>query len=84
MILNSKEEMNMMFNRKKKKQETLNYNAEEFSPAVKSSICTGEKVAGFVEKKTGKFEDIMLIKTEEDLQEFKRMYDIKEEFQKIW
>lgn len=73
-----------MFGIRKKKQETLSYNTEEFSPAVKSSICTGEKVAGFVEKKTGKFEDVMLIRTEEDMQEFKRIYNIKGEIQKIW
>lgn len=73
-----------MFGFGKKRQETLSYNPEEFSPAVKASICTGEKVAGFVNKATGKFEDIMLIRSEEDLQEFKRRYGIKEKLTKIW
>lgn len=72
-----------MFGRKKK-QEIRNYDSEKQQPAVKASICTGEKVAGFIEKETGKFEDIMLIRSEEDLREFIRMYDIKEEIQKIW
>lgn len=73
-----------MFGFGKKKQETRNYDSSEFTPAVKASICTGEKVAGFVNKATGKFEDIMLICSEEDLQEFKRLYNIKEELTKIW
>lgn len=72
-----------MFKRRKKR-EVLNYNIEKFSPAIKASICTGEKVAGFVDKKTGGFEEVMLIRTEEDLEEFKRLYNIEEELIKIW
>lgn len=72
-----------MFKRRKKR-EALGYNKEEFSPAIKSSICTGEKVAGFVEKRTGKFEDVMLIRTEEDIEEFKQLYNIEEEIIKVW
>lgn len=73
-----------MFGFGKKKQEIVHYDPEEFTPAVKASICTGEKVAGFLNKTTGKFEDIMLIRSEEDIQEFKRLYSIKEELTKIW
>ena len=58
-----------MFN-KKKKRETITYNAELEQPAVKTSICTGEKVAGFIDIDTGKLHDYMLIKGSQDLVEF--------------
>lgn len=73
-----------MFGRGKKKEESGNYDPEKTYPAVKASICTGEKVAGFVDRKTGKFEDVMLLRTESDLCEFKKHYNIKEEIVKIW
>lgn len=45
-------------------------------PVIRSSICTGEKVAGFKDLKTGKFEDIMLIRNDQDLDEFLSLYGI--------
>lgn len=69
---------------RKKKQKSLKFDTEKFQPALKASICTGEKVAGFIERETGKFEDVMLVCTEEDLQEFRETYDIKEELKKIY
>ena len=66
----------MMFGKKKPAQ--LSYDKENETPAVKSSICTGEKTAGFIDNKTGKYHDVMLIKSEADLAEFKRLYDIDE------
>ena len=44
--------------------------AEE--PAIRCSICTGEQVAGFRSKSTGHFREIMLIRSPDDLEEFKR------------
>ncbi|MDO4308326.1 MAG: aspartate dehydrogenase [Eubacteriales bacterium] len=71
--------------RKKKQKETLIYDRERTRPALKSSICTGEKVAGFVDKSSGKFEDIMLIRGDGDLEEFCRNYGIsRDEIEKIW
>lgn len=70
---------------KKKKQEIKRYDSEKLSPAIKASICTGEKVAGFVDKDSGKFDDIMLIRGEQDLQAFCQLYGLKEEeIRKIW
>ena len=43
---------------------------------IRSSICTGEKVAGFQDIHTGKFTEIMLIRTSGDLEEFCRLYGI--------
>lgn len=53
-------------------------------PMIKASICTGEQVAGFKDIATGSFEEVMLIKDQNDLASFKAMYDITEEIEKIY
>lgn len=63
----------------KKKQETRTYAKESQKPMIRSSICTGEKVAGFQDIHTGKFTEIMLIRTSGDLEEFRRLYGIGED-----
>lgn len=60
----------------RKKQETRTYDKENQKPVVRSSICTGEKVAGFQNVRTGKFTEVMLIRTSGDLEEFCRLYGI--------
>lgn len=60
----------------KKKQETRTYDKENQKPVIRSSICTGEKVAGFQDIRTGKFTEVMLIRTSGDLEEFRRLYNI--------
>ena len=67
-----------MFGRKKKK-EVLSFDRTEMKPVLRSSICTGEQVAGFKELKTGKFQDVCLIKSQADLREFMEQYGIREE-----
>lgn len=50
---------------------------------IRSSICTGEKVAGFVNKEDKRFTDVMLVRTPADIEIFKEMYgltDIKTEY----
>lgn len=47
-------------------------------PIIRASICMGEQVAGFKDMRTGKMEEIMLINTPADLENFKRMYGIEE------
>jgi len=64
-----------MFGRKNGKK---TYDADKVKPVLKCSICTGEQVAGFKDIHTGKFEDVMLIKNDKDLEEFKQMYGIHE------
>lgn len=71
-----------MFRRKLKKEP---YNKEEQKPVIRSSICTGEKVAGFKELRTGKFTEVMLIRNDKDMEEFLEKYDIPvEELKKEW
>ncbi|WP_028236240.1 hypothetical protein [Pseudobutyrivibrio sp. MD2005] len=68
----------------KKKVEKKTYDKTTKKPVIKASICTGEHVAGFKDITTGSFEEIMLIKDQDDLAAFKAMYDIKEEIEKIY
>ena len=63
----------------KKKVLAQTYDKENKKPVIKSSICNGEQVAGFKDIRTGKMEEIMLIKNTADLEMFKAMYGITEE-----
>ena len=63
----------------KKKVLVQTYDKENKKPVIKSSICNGEQVAGFKDIRTGKMEELMLIKNTADLETFKAMYGITEE-----
>jgi hypothetical protein len=54
------------------------YDGTKQKPVLHCSICTGEQVAGFKNLETGKFEEVMLIKSDNDLRDFKEMYGITE------
>lgn len=60
--------------RRKEKQGT--YDRETLKPVIRASICTGEQVAGFKNRQTGKFSEVMLIRSGRDLAEFQRTYGI--------
>lgn len=64
--------------RKKKQPERKEYDAAMYKPALKCSICNGEQVAGFLNRQTGKFEEIALITGPEELQDFLDTYGLKE------
>jgi hypothetical protein len=64
-----------MFGKKVAKRE---YDSTKQKPVLYCSICTGEQVAGFKNLETGKFEEVMLIKSEKDLDDFKQMYGVTE------
>ena len=66
----------------KKKEAVQTYDKENKKPVIKSSICNGEQVAGFKDIHTGKMEEVMLIKNQNDLERFKAMYGIEEEITK--
>ena len=63
---------------KKKPTIKREYDKENQKPVIRCSICTGEQVAGFKDIHTGKFQDIMLIRNNEDLEKFKEMYGVSE------
>ena len=66
----------------KKKKVTKTYDKENKKPVIKASICNGEQVAGFKDIHTGKIEEVMLIKSQADLDAFKKMYGIDGEIEK--
>ena len=54
-------------------------------PVIRSSICTGEQVAGFKDQVSGKFEELMLIRDGKDLSEFLNRYQVEEsEIKREW
>ncbi len=67
-----------MFTFRKKTPIRKSYDAKNQLPVLRCSICTGEQVAGFKDLRTGKFEEIMLVRSEQDLNQFKAMYGIDE------
>ena len=68
----------------KKKIEKKSYDKSLKKPMIKASICNGEQVAGFKDINTGTFEEVMLIKNQDDLAVFKETYGISEEIEKIY
>lgn len=66
----------------RRKTEKKTYDRQMQRPVIRASICTGEQVAGFRDSRTGKFEDVMLIQGEADLEAFRTMYGIREEIPK--
>ena len=68
----------------KKKIIKKTYDKSIKKPVIRASICNGEQVAGFRDITTGAFEEVMLIKTPDDLALSKETYGISEEIEKIY
>ena len=66
----------MLFRKRNHDRKTEEYDHEKLYPAIRSSICTGERVAGFKNKETGAFTEIMLLSSDKDLDSFKSRYGI--------
>jgi len=64
------------FSNKKKEIPTIEYNPDKQRAILKCSICNGEQVAGFKDKQTGHFTEVMLIRNGTDLDKFMEMYDL--------
>ena len=52
-----------MFRLFEKKEPPLAYDREHQTPVIRSSICTGEKTAGFLDERTGRFTEVVLIRS---------------------
>ncbi|SCX97369.1 hypothetical protein SAMN02910370_00830 [Lachnospiraceae bacterium XPB1003] len=50
----------------RKKTEKRSYDRLRQKPVIRASICTGEQVAGFKDLTTGAFEEVMLIRDQDD------------------
>ena len=73
--------MKHLFKRSDRPAAAGRFEPEPFDPktqiaVIRSSICTGEKVAGFKDKRSGQFTEIMLIRTPKDEQIFKETYGV--------
>jgi len=84
--MNIERESRKMFGRKGqikkakagKAGEKQTYDRENQKPVLKCSICNGEQVAGFKDIHTGRFQEVMLIRDDRELEAFMEMYDISE------
>lgn len=72
-----------MFGRRKKR--AVPFDSGGRVPVIRSSICTGEQVAGFKDPVSGRFEEMMLLRNDGDLREFLRRYQVEEsEIRREW
>ena len=69
---------------RKPKQPAAAYDEAEKTPVIRCSICTGEQVAGFRRKADGSFEEVMLIRDEGELRQFRELYGITGDIEKIY
>ena len=61
---------------KKNNSYKIEYDVETQSPVIKCSICNGERIAGFKDKHTGHFTEVMLIRNDSDLEKFMKTYGL--------
>ena len=61
------------------------FDREKEVPVIRSSICTGEQVAGFKDRSTGRFREVMCLRTDRDREEFLKTYGIRaDEIRREW
>ncbi len=61
---------------KRKKDGMIEFSRENQKAVLRCSICNGEQVAGFKDIRTGRFQEVMVIRDRKDLDEFRRMYGL--------
>lgn len=61
----------------KKQKPDIKFDPETQYAVIRSSICTGEKVAGFKNRKDGHFTEVMVIRSSADEKIFKEMYGLE-------
>ena len=69
--------------RKQKNTIFETYDPALFTPVIRASICTGEKVAGF-RGRDGKVHEVMLIRSDKDLEVFREQYGISGEIKTVY
>lgn len=65
-----------LFGKKKASAPAIEYNPEMQRAVLKCSICNGEQVAGFMDKQTGHFTEVCLIRNGIELDEFMERYGL--------
>ena len=59
-----------LFQKKSQPERRYTFDPDREKPVIRSSICTGERVAGFMELETGKVRELMLIRDQKELEAF--------------
>ena len=62
----------------------VSYDRDLLEPVIRCSICNGEQVAGFLNRQTGKFEEVACLKTPRDLSAFMERYGLTGNLRKIY
>lgn len=57
-------------------KKAIPFDKETQIAVIRSSICTGEKTAGFKDKQTGHFREVMIIRSDYDKKRFMDIYDL--------
>ena len=57
-------------------RENIKFDPDTQYAVIRSSICTGERVAGFKNKKDGHFTEVMLIRNSDDEKRFREIYGL--------
>ncbi len=66
-----------MFGKKKKNNMNIvEFDRENQKPVLRCSICNGEQVAGLKDVRTGRFQEVMVIRSSQDLEEFRQAYGL--------
>ena len=60
-----------------RKSPSFSYDPSAQEPAVRKSICTGEMTVGFIDRKTGRFQDVMRVDGQKGLDEFCRSIGVE-------
>ena len=68
--------MKLSIFKKTRKSTVYDYNPDNEKPMIRASICNGEQVAGFKDKTTGEFHEVMLIRDQKDLYDFMKQYGL--------
>ena len=68
----------------RKKETPPQFPPEQYEPVLRCSICTGEQVACMRERETGRLRELMLIRTEADLDAFRRTCGGSGEIRRIY
>jgi len=69
--------------KKQKPQTAEAFDPALYTPVIRASVCTGEKVAGF-RGQDGKLHEIMLIRSEKDLDDFRSQYGIAGDIETVY
>ena len=65
------------FSDRERLREEFPFDPAKQAAVIRSSICTGEKVAGFKDLEGGHFTEVMLIRDGKDEQRFREIYGLE-------